>query len=98
MFGLERYQEAVEAYEKALELEPTNASMKQSLAAAQQKAGSLAKRESTPASEDPFAALSGMGGMGGMGDMDFGAILNNPNFMSMAASMMQNNPKMAGMM
>ncbi|KAI9014776.1 hypothetical protein BC832DRAFT_546439 [Gaertneriomyces semiglobifer] len=90
---LNNYAEAKEAAEEGLRLEPGNAALKNTLASAEQKLRS----ESNPSNA---AAPSGgaRGGIPGMpAGMDFGAMLNNPNFMQMAASMM-NNPAVGQMM
>lgn len=101
MFCQAKYQEAIEAYEKGLTLDPENATMKQSLATAKSKLGSVS------ASGSPSAGERGMpgAGAGGGGMPDLSALLNNPQLMSMAQQMMQsgaldqfmNNPNMARM-
>ncbi|KAJ3281704.1 hypothetical protein HDU79_010544 [Rhizoclosmatium sp. JEL0117] len=96
-FSLGNYAEAVEAYEMGLNLDPTNAAMKQSLAAAKDKVGGVAassssSKKSAPAG-NPFAGLGG--GAGGMPDL--ASMMSNPEFMNMAAKMM-NNPAVAQMM
>lgn len=96
-FCLGNYTEAVEAYEKGLELDPGNQSMKQSLSAAQAKAPKEENVLERTAPADPMAGLGGMPGMGGPGGMDFASMMNNPAFMSMAQNMMS-NPAMASMM
>src|SRR3954462_10809995 len=88
-FSLEKYQEAVDAYEKGLSLDPQNPTMKSSLATAQAKL----QEQSTEAPQ------------GGLGGMDLGSLLSNPAIMGMAQQMMQsgaldqlmNNPNMAQM-
>ena len=95
-FSLGRYTEAVESYEKGVELDPTNASMKASLATAKSRLGDedtsdvTSERESgvtsPPPSTNPLAGL--MGGAGG-GMPDLSSIMNNPQMMAMAQQMMQ---------
>ena len=68
---------AVEAYEKALQLDPTNESIQTSLAQVQRKLTS------------PSASSAG-GFPGGPGGLDFASILQNPQLMKMAAEMARN--------
>ncbi|KAJ3277146.1 hypothetical protein HDV01_000198 [Terramyces sp. JEL0728] len=88
-YCLGNYQAAVDAYSKGSEMEPNNASIKQSLAAAQQKLGSVARQAADPVGSTPF------GGMGGMPDIS--QMMSDPNIMNMAAKMMS-NPAVANMM
>ncbi|KAJ3260303.1 hypothetical protein HK103_000938 [Boothiomyces macroporosus] len=88
-YCLGNYQAAVDAYTKGSEMEPNNASIKQSLAAAQQKLGSVSRQAADPVGSSPF------GGMGGMPDIS--QMMNDPNIMNMAAKMMS-NPAVANMM
>ncbi|KAJ3064444.1 hypothetical protein HDU98_012157 [Podochytrium sp. JEL0797] len=98
-FSLGSFPEAIEAYEIGLNLDPANAAMKQSLAAAQAKVGSVASSSSSRSPAGPF------GGMGGGGMPDIASMMSNPEFMSMASKMMSNpaisemmkNPAMAEM-
>jgi small glutamine-rich tetratricopeptide repeat-containing protein alpha len=69
-FCLGNYQEAISAYEKGLDKEPTNANLKQSLAAAQAK-----WNESSPSSSRAAPSNGGV--------PDFGSMMNDPNFMNM---------------
>jgi hypothetical protein len=82
-FCLGNFADAVDAYERGLRLDPSNASMKQSLAAAQQK---LDETDGA-VSRDAGAGGAGVGGIpglgGGPGGMDFASMLSNPNFMNM---------------
>lgn len=97
LFCQQKYQEAVDAYEKGLQLDPENATIKQSLATAKAKIGSV-DRSAGAAGSDAGAA-----GAGGMPDL--GSLLNNPALMNMAQQMMQsgaldqlmNNPNVARM-
>lgn len=89
LFSLKRYQEAVDSYKKALELDPSNVTSQQSLAAAEQKLQAQNESEtSSPVNE----TSRGMGGAG----PDLGSLLNNPALMQMASQMMQ-NPEVANM-
>jgi small glutamine-rich tetratricopeptide repeat-containing protein alpha len=81
-FCLGNFSEAVDAYERGLQLEPGNQSMKQSLASAKQR---LEEKDSVSSSSR--AAPAGAGGLGGM---DFASMMSNPNFMNMASQMMSN--------
>lgn len=78
---------------KGLEIEPENATMKQSLATTRAKLDEVSQVVDQAAP----AATNGMPGMGGMGGMDFASMMSNPNFMSMAATMMQ-NPNISSML
>jgi len=81
-FSLGKYQDAINAYEKGLELDPSNATLSSSIDAARAKlnSASLERSSSPPSSGFP-------GGAGGMPDL--GSLLNNPAMMSMAQQMMQ---------
>ena len=79
-FCLENYDESVQAYKKALEADPQNANLKQSLATAEQKLTVSAEtRSAAPAAGMPDLA----GGLPNLGGMDLGSMLNNPGFMQM---------------
>lgn len=100
LFSSGCYEEAVEAYEKGVEVDPNNALMKSGLETARQHAKDTKKPSSpTPASRDVSdggAADAGMGGGfpgmgGGAGGMpDLSAMMNNPMIAQMAQSMMAN--------
>ena len=75
--NLGKLEAAVEAYEKALQLDPTNESIQTSLAQVQRKLTS------------PSASSAG-GFPGGPGGLDFASILQNPQLMKMAAEMARN--------
>jgi len=98
LFSSGRYQEAVEAYEKGVEVDPTNALMKTGLETARQHARDADKPASpSSSSRDVSSAAEGAGaggfpGMGaGAGGMpDLSAMMNNPMIAQMAQSMMQN--------
>lgn len=106
-FSLGKYREAVEfGYRKALELEPSNAAAKESLAAAEAKIAELeaSAAATTPAAApggNPFAglnpdlmrqAMAGLGGAGGSGGgmPDLGSLMSNPQFAQMAQGLMSN--------
>ena len=100
LFCQQKYQEAVDAYEKGLALDPENALIKSSMATAKSKLGSVDRSpESSP------SGTRGMPGGGAGGMPDLGALLNNPQLMGMAQQMMQsgaldqlmNNPNLARM-
>lgn len=106
LFSSGRYQEAVEAYEKGVEVDPSNALMKSGLETARQHAkqgsGAGSDRSASRDVEVPSGATSpgagdgagaaGFPGMGGgAGGMpDLSAMMNNPMIAQMAQSMMQN--------
>ncbi|KAM0786355.1 hypothetical protein ACM66B_001826 [Microbotryomycetes sp. NB124-2] len=113
LFSSGEYQEAVEAYEKGLELDPSNATMKSSLATAK---GRLPKPEASASDDAGSAPVSsrgapgagaGAGGFPGLpGGMDLASLMNNPAIMQMAQQMMSNggleqlmnNPMLRNMM
>ena len=91
-FSLGKYQEAVEAYEKGIALDPNSELMKQSLATAKSKlasGGSATVNDSNDSLTEAAPRETGAGGFpgfpgaGGPGGMDIGSMLNNPNFMNM---------------
>eukprot|EP00998_Keelungia_sp_KM082_P002165 NODE_1261_length_1405_cov_61.541471_g1250_i0.p1 GENE.NODE_1261_length_1405_cov_61.541471_g1250_i0~~NODE_1261_length_1405_cov_61.541471_g1250_i0.p1 ORF type:complete len:414 (+),score=107.26 NODE_1261_length_1405_cov_61.541471_g1250_i0:78-1319(+) len=82
LFYEQRYPEAVEKYKRAVELEPGNQSYKDDLKAAEDK------EKEAGASGAP--GFPGMPGMGAGGFPDMGAMFNNPAFMDMANTIMQN--------
>ncbi|KAJ3148269.1 hypothetical protein HDU89_004866 [Geranomyces variabilis] len=90
-FCLTKFQEAIEACDEGLRLDPGNASLKQTKAAAEAKledaASPAAAQSNAPASRAP----------GGGGMPDIASLMNNPNLMSMAANMM-NNPAISSML
>lgn len=95
-----KYQEAVDAYKTGLSLDPGNAAMKTSLAAANQKVGELSKTDKSAAANplaDMMSSMGGLGGAGAGGGMDFSSMMSNPNFMQMASQMMS-NPAMSSML
>eukprot|EP01133_Synstelium_polycarpum_P015616 gene15616-18556_t len=80
--SLGEYQAAVDAYNKAIELEPTNDVYRSSLAAAESKLAN---------------PLAGIGGMPDLGGMDLGSLMNNPMLKNMAQNLFQ-DPQMRAMM
>lgn len=95
-FSVGKYKEAVTAYEKGLELEPDNQTMKSSLATARTKARD---NEVAPSARGGpgaggaglppgFPDLGGLGGGAG-GVPDFASLMSNPAVMNMAQQMMQ---------
>ncbi|RUP49773.1 hypothetical protein BC936DRAFT_141527 [Jimgerdemannia flammicorona] len=85
-FSLGKYQEAVDAYEKGLTLDPQNPTMKKSLETAKAKLHEQAM-DGPRSADDGADALPGL--PGGLGGMDFASLLNNPAIMTMAQQMMQ---------
>jgi small glutamine-rich tetratricopeptide repeat-containing protein alpha len=92
LYALGRYQEAVDAYQKGLELDPNNEIMKQSL----EKAKSQLSTDIS-AQERSAGPTAGGNGAGAAAGMDFASLLNNPALMQMAGQAMQ-NPQMASML
>lgn len=89
-FCLNKYQDAVDAYELGLELDPNNATLKSSLATAKSKLNTSSVERSVPAEASAGAGAGGLPNFGGAGGMpDLGALLNNPALMNMAQQMMQ---------
>jgi len=89
-----RYDQAVEAYKHAIELDPTNESYKQNMAIAEEKL----QEAQQAAGANPAAGLGGIPGLGGLPGMGgLGAMLNNPHMAQMAAEMMS-NPNVQNMM
>lgn len=80
-------EEAVVAFERALELSPNDSTIKASLEAAKRAASD--DIEEPIAMDQPNSSNTPRASMPNLGGMDFGSILNNPQFMSMAQQMMQ---------
>jgi len=76
-----RYEQAVEAYKKALELEPENDSYKKNLKIAEDKV-----REQEQSTRQQFGGQNAMPNP--FGGMDLGAMLNNPAMINMASQLM----------
>lgn len=90
------YTSSVEAYEKALELDPSNANVKSSLAQAKSKVDASVPRQSDRSASTPPAGAGGMpdlaglasmmgglGGGGGGGMPDLASMMRNPQMMAM---------------
>jgi len=90
--GQTRYEEAVEAYKKAIELDPNTESYKTNLAIAEEKLHGTQEGFNGENTTPGFPGFPGLGGLGGLGGM-----LNNPEMAQMAAQMMS-NPVMQNMM
>lgn len=105
LFFLERYEEAVEAYERAVELEPDNKASQDSLRQAKNK---LKKVKASSAVEAAGGAggmpdMSALGGLGGMmnnpqmkqamdqmgGPAGLASLMKDPQMMAMAQQMMK---------
>jgi small glutamine-rich tetratricopeptide repeat-containing protein alpha len=84
-FCLGNFEEAIDAYERGLRLDPGNASMKQSLSAAKQKlsesGGGSSSAATTRGGGIPGMGEGGLPDLGGMGGL--ASMMNNPMFMSM---------------
>ncbi|KAE8224631.1 hypothetical protein CF319_g2515 [Tilletia indica] len=124
LFSAGRFQEAVDAYETGLAIDPSNQVMKNGLEASKKQVPSSSSAASPSAASDSLAreagglpgagpgglgAFPGFGGEAGAGAggmPDLGALLNNPQLMQMAQSMMGNgglegllnNPMLRNMM
>ncbi|KAK6054987.1 tetratricopeptide repeat protein [Cooperia oncophora] len=96
-----RYEQAVEAYKKALELDPNQESFKNNLKIAEEKVKELeAAAQASGAQPNPFAAMFGGAGAGGAGlppGVDFASLFNNPQMLNMAQTLM-NDPNIQNMM
>ncbi|KAG5498036.1 hypothetical protein GH5_02833 [Leishmania sp. Ghana 2012 LV757] len=89
LFYQENYSRAVDAFTKACELDPDNATHKEDLKRAEEKA--KATGLTTGSGMGGFPGMGGFTGMGGMPDMSqFANMMNNPQFMETAQRMMQN--------
>jgi len=87
-----RYEQAVEAYKKALELEPENDSYKKNLKIAEDKV----REQEQAARQQSFGGQNAMPNPFG-GGFDLGAMLNNPAMMNMATQLMS-DPAIQNMM
>ncbi|KAI6180738.1 Tetratricopeptide TPR-1 domain containing protein [Aphelenchoides besseyi] len=85
-----RYDQAVEAYKRAVELDPTNESYKNNMSIAEEK-----MREAEQSSTGAAGGFPGLGALGGLGGL--GGMLNNPQMAQMAAQMMS-DPNIQNMM
>ncbi|KAK9766202.1 Small glutamine-rich tetratricopeptide repeat-containing protein 2 [Basidiobolus ranarum] len=86
-FSKGSYKEAVEAYEKGLELDSNNASMKSALSTARQKLQEVGPQNQARSAP---GAGAGAGGLPNLGGMDFSSMMSNPAFMNMANQLMSN--------
>jgi len=100
----ERYQEAVDAYRTALELDPVNDSYKNNLDVAEKRVAAEAQARQQQGQQqgfaNPFAAMmggAGGGAAGGASPLDLTSILNNPAMINMATQMMS-DPNMQNFM
>jgi len=83
-FSLNKFTEAVNSYKKALELDPSNESTKNSLRAAEARANDASNAPASAPGATPAAGANPLAGF------DFMQFMKDPNFMNMAASMLQN--------
>lgn len=103
-YFMEKFQDAIDAYERAVELEPDNKSIQESLRQARTKAKKVANKSSvTPAASgaEDLPGLSGLMGnpnmkraldqMGGASGLS--SLMKDPQMMAMAQQMMK-DPKM----
>lgn len=89
-----QYEEAYEAYNKAIQLEPTNDGYKQNLKIVEDKLKNSAAAGGLPG----MPGMPGMPEMGGMGNMaNMMGMFNNPQFMNMATQLMS-DPQMQNVM
>ena len=98
LFSAGRYQEAVEAYEKGVEVDPSNALMKSGLETAKQhaKQGNSSRAVDTSSNGGSDSSpIAGLGGGNGMPDLS--SLMNNPMIAQMAQNLMSNGG-MEGMM
>ncbi|KAM9985361.1 hypothetical protein ACTFIZ_008909 [Dictyostelium cf. discoideum] len=86
--SLGKFTEAMEAYNKAIELEPNNETFKASLANAERLAA---------AANNQAPAMPNIPGMPDLGGLDFGSLLSNPAIRGLANNLMS-DPKMKEMM
>lgn len=112
-YSLGDFKAAASAFERGLQLEPANASLKSGLQNARARItdDDAQPEERTPSAPGPGAGLGGMADMlrgmgGGAGGMpDIASMMNNPQLMAMAQQMMANgglanlmqNPAVANM-
>jgi small glutamine-rich tetratricopeptide repeat-containing protein alpha len=104
-YFLEKFQDAVDAYERAVEIEPDNKSLQDSLRQARTKAKkSAAKSSVVPSAEESVPGMPNLGGlmnnpnmkraldqMGGSAGLS--SLMKDPQMMAMAQQMMK-DPKM----
>jgi small glutamine-rich tetratricopeptide repeat-containing protein alpha len=97
----DRNEDAVEAYKKALELDPTGESYKTNLEIAQEKIREANRRSQSNPGANPFGGLGGLGsllgGAGAGGMPDLSALMNDPQMVQATMEMM-NDPNMQNLM
>lgn len=81
---MNKHEQALEAYQNAIRIEPDNQDYKNNMSVTQQR---LEELRSAPAGPAAAAGLPNMGAAG-LGGIDFAAALNNPALVSMATRMM----------
>lgn len=81
---MNKHEQALEAYQNAIRIEPDNQDYKNNMSVTQQR---LEELRSAPAGSAAAAGLPNMGAAG-LGGIDFAAALNNPALVSMATRMM----------
>lgn len=89
---MNKHQEAEEAYQNALRLDPDNADYQNNLNVTQQR---IVETANAPAQGGGAGAGDGLPNLGAnfanqMGGMDFAAAFNNPALMNLATQMMSN--------
>lgn len=95
--GQEDYEQAMGAYEKAVQLDPDSVVYQSAIDQARSK---MAQKERSEHKTSPMASGSPFPGprtSPSAGGFDLGSLLNNPDIMRMASSMM-NDPQLATMM
>jgi len=94
-----QYEEAYEAYHKAVQLEPANDGYKQNLKIVEDKLKNMTFANAGAAGGIPgMPGMPGMPDMGGLGNMsNMMGMFNNPQFMNMATSLMS-DPQMQNVM
>uniref|UniRef100_A0A914PDE3 STI1 domain-containing protein n=1 Tax=Panagrolaimus davidi TaxID=227884 RepID=A0A914PDE3_9BILA len=97
----DRNEDAVEAYKKALELDPTGESYKMNLEIAEEKIREANRRSQSNPGANQFSGFPGLGnllGGGGAGGMpDLSALMNDPQMVQATMEMM-NDPNMQNLM
>lgn len=81
---MNKHEQALEAYQNALRIEPDNQDYKNNMSVTQQR---LEEIRSAPAGAGGAGGMPNLGA-GGLGGIDFAAALNNPALVSMATRMM----------
>jgi tetratricopeptide (TPR) repeat protein len=102
-FSTGKYQEAHDAYQNGLKLDPNNEVMKSALVNCKSKLNTQSAASSAGAAPRGMPGMPGLGG--GPGGMDFGSLMSNPAIMNMANQLMgsgalndiMSNPQFANM-